>query len=64
MTVGLNTKLYTLDELAVFLNKSKTTVYRMVKTKKIRYRRVGNSIRFTDSDISDYLDKNCVNSIT
>jgi len=60
MTTELNVKLYTTDELVGCLRKSKTTIYRMVKDRKIGYHRIGSHIRFTEDDILDFLKNNSI----
>ena len=49
-------KLKCVSGLAVFLDCSEITVYRLVEDGKIPHRRIGRLIRFSDSDIQSYLE--------
>lgn len=48
----------TVDELALMLHVSKTTVYRLVESRQIPFYRVSGSLRFSYEDIQSYLHKN------
>ena len=54
-------KLLSTDELAKFFNVSKTTVYRLIATRKIPFYKVGGVVRFSEEDISNYLEENKIN---
>jgi len=51
-------KLLTPKDLALLLNVSQTTIYRIIESQKILFYKIGGSIRFKQADIEDYLDKN------
>lgn len=59
----LENKFFTTPDLAEYLNVSKTTVYRLVETRKIAFYKIKGAIRFQMKDIEDYLEKNRVNTI-
>ena len=44
------------SELAAILGCKPITVYRLVKSGKIPYRRIGKFLRFSDQDIESYLE--------
>ena len=48
--------LKTVSDLSVILGCKEITVYRLVKAGKIPHRRIGALLRFSDSDIQNYLD--------
>jgi len=50
-------KLITPNELAEFLQISKSSVYLLVETRKIPFYKIGGSLRFRKSDIDEYLQK-------
>ncbi len=51
-------KLYTIDEVAEYLRVTRRTIYRYIEQGKLPAYRVGDSWRFSDEDISEYLKKN------
>lgn len=51
-------KLLTPKDLALILNVSSTTIYRIIEGQQILFYKVGGSIRFRRTDIEDYLNKN------
>lgn len=51
-------KLYTIDEVAEYLRVTRRTIYRYIKQGKLPAYRVGDSWRFSDEDISEYLKNN------
>ena len=57
MTTDLNTifKLYNIDEIAEIMNISKTTLYRLVQTRKIPFYKIKGCVRFSENDILEYL---------
>jgi len=56
-------ELLTPDELAKMLKISKTSVYRLITQRKIRFCKVGGSIRFDKKDVISYLQKNQIDII-
>jgi len=56
-------EILTPNDLADFLRVSRTTVYRLVESRDIKFYKVGGSLRFNKADVELYLDKNCVESI-
>lgn len=56
--------LLTPDELASVLRISKTSVYRLVERRAIRFYRVAGSLRFNTQDVAVYLKNGCVEPIT
>ena len=50
--------LLTPKDLAVFLNVSNTTVYRIIESRKISFFKINGSIRFKQKDIEDYINNN------
>lgn len=55
----LNTK-----QLAKLLGVSKTSVYRLMGRRLIPFYKIGRSVRFRLSEVLEYLEKNCIKSIT
>jgi len=55
-TVPENTQLITVPEVAAILCVSKQVIYRMVKNKKIPHFRFNNQVRFSKSEIKQYLE--------
>ncbi len=56
---GLNTnieKLYNINDISKLLGVSKITIYRLVESKKISCYRIKGCIRFSETDIRNYLD--------
>jgi excisionase family DNA binding protein len=51
-------KLMSPDELSSFLSISKSTIYRLVETRKIPFFKINGSLRFSRDDISGYLSNN------
>lgn len=65
MTVDLNTiEFLTTEQLAELLSLSKTSIYRLIGRRLIPFYKIGHNIRFKKSDVLEYLNKNCVKSIT
>jgi len=48
-------RLLTVDDVAERLHVSRTTVYRLVESRRLRSYRIGRQIRFNKSDIDSYL---------
>lgn len=65
MKIGSNTiiKLYTPNELGKLLNISKTTVYRLIDSRKIPFYKIKGSIRFAENDVVKYLEENRIEPI-
>ena len=53
-------KLLTLDEVAELLRVSKTSVYRLVERRALRFYRVSGLLRFDHADIEAFLGAGCV----
>jgi excisionase family DNA binding protein len=49
-------RLLTLDEVADRLRVSKTTVYRLVETRRLTFYKIGRSLRFTEEDVVSYIN--------
>ena len=49
--------IFTVHETAVFLKYSDWTVYQLCKSKQLSHFKIGNSIRITQSDIENYINK-------
>jgi excisionase family DNA binding protein len=52
----MNTSLKSVSDLSAILGCQKITVYRLVRQGKIPHRRIGALLRFSDSDINNYLE--------
>jgi len=48
-------ELFTLQEVAIKLKLSTSTLYRYVETGIIQHQKIGRKIRFTDANINDFL---------
>jgi len=53
-------KLLTLEEVAELLRVSKTSVYRLVQRRVLRFYRVSGLLRFDNADIEAFLGAGCV----
>jgi excisionase family DNA binding protein len=51
------------QELAVFLNISVKTVYRLIEKRLIPFYKIGGSLRFRKEDVEEYLTKSLINPI-
>lgn len=62
---GSNTiqELLTPDDLADFLQISKTSVYRMIDKRLIPFYKVKGSLRFDKSDVLEYLQNNRIEPV-
>jgi excisionase family DNA binding protein len=49
-------KLFTVSELAVMLQISKSCLYKYVEQGKIGYKKIGSNIRFSEEDVHSFLD--------
>ncbi|MFZ2886759.1 MAG: helix-turn-helix domain-containing protein [Minisyncoccia bacterium] len=56
-------QLLTIGDVARFFNVSPTSVRRILDQRRMRFRKVGRSVRFTQEDVDSYLDENSVESI-
>lgn len=56
-------KFLTINDLANYLNISKTTVYRIVESRKIVFYKLQGSLRFKVGDVEEYLAKNKIKTI-
>jgi excisionase family DNA binding protein len=56
-------KLLTLDEVAALLRVSKTSVYRLVERRAVRFYRVSGLLRFDHADIEAFLGAGCVEPV-
>lgn len=65
MSVGFNTssRFYTPNEFGKFLSISKTTVYRLIDTRKIPFYKIKGSIRFAEQDVLNFLKENRIEPI-
>lgn len=52
----MNKKLLNLDDVALYLNCSKSTMYRYVREGRISYIRRGRRLLFRETDIEAFLD--------
>lgn len=52
--------LITPSELADFLNISKSSIYRLIDSRKITFCKIGGSLRFRRCDIDEYVKKSLV----
>ena len=50
--------LLSIDELAPILKSSTTTIRRLIRAKKIPYRKIGVRYFFNETDIQDFLSNN------
>jgi excisionase family DNA binding protein len=56
-------KLLTLDEVADLFRVSKTSVYRLVERRALRFYRVSGLLRFDHTDIEAFLGAGCVEPV-
>jgi excisionase family DNA binding protein len=56
-------KLYKIDEVARLFGISKTTMYRLVDSRKIPFFKIKGNIRFSEDDLLSYLDVNRIESV-
>ena len=52
----MDKKLFNLDDVALYLNCSKSTMYRYVRERRISYIRRGRRLLFRETDIEVFLD--------
>ncbi|MDD2424324.1 MAG: helix-turn-helix domain-containing protein [Candidatus Cloacimonetes bacterium] len=58
-----NLKLLSINDLKEIFNISKTTVYRIVESRKIPFYKISGVIRFSEEDIINYLNENKIDKI-
>jgi excisionase family DNA binding protein len=56
-------RLLTPDEVAEILRVSKTTIYRIVERRVLRFYRISGSLRFALADVEEYLRQGCVEPV-
>ena len=56
-------KLITPDELAEILRISKSSVYRLVDSRKLFFCKIGGTLRFRKSDITEYIKKSLIEPV-
>lgn len=56
-------KMLSINEIAQMFSVSKATMYRIVDSRKITFYKIGGTIRFTEEDITKYLEANRINPI-
>lgn len=55
--------LLALVDVALRLRVSRSSAYRLVQQRQIPFFRVGRSLRFSDKDVADYLDRRRVGNV-
>lgn len=53
----MDKKLFNLDDVALYLNCSKSTMYRYVRERRISYIRRGRRLLFRETDIEAFLER-------
>ncbi len=53
----MNKKLFNLEDVAFYLNCSKSTIYRYVRERRISYIRRGRRLLFRETDIEAFLER-------
>ncbi|HBA36831.1 TPA: hypothetical protein DCZ15_03075 [Candidatus Falkowbacteria bacterium] len=65
MLIDLNTtEFLTTEQLAELLSLSKTSIYRLISHRLIPFYKLGHNVRFKRADVLEYLERNCIRSIT
>ena len=54
-------KIYTVPQVAEYLQISRSKMYDWVKRGKIPHFRIGRNVRIRESDLQAYIDANCIN---
>ena len=54
----MKTKFLKIEEIAELLRVSRTTIFKLLWTKRLNGYQVGKQWRITEQDVKDYLDKN------
>lgn len=57
-----NSSFFSPEDLAAYLGVSKTTIYRLVEKRSLPFYKIGGSLRFKESDVFDYIEKQRVKS--
>jgi len=61
MSIDLTTiEFLTTEQLAGYLNISKTSIYRLIGNRLIPFYKLGHNIRFKKADVLEYLEQNCL----
>lgn len=63
MTALNDLKLLSIKDLAGILNVSQVTAYRIVESRKIPFYKINGMLRFSESDVLDYLKENRIEQI-
>lgn len=58
MAVNLGDRLLTPSEVAAFLSVKVDRVYELVANRRLRARRIGRQLRFTQKDVDNFLERN------
>jgi len=65
MTIDLDTiEFLSTKQLAFLLGVSKTSVYRLIGRRQLPFYKIGHNIRFKSLDVLEFLEQNCIKSIT
>jgi len=54
--------LMTVKELAAYVNMSEPSIYRLIESKQIPYKRIGHSVRFDKNEINEWMSKEAKNA--
>ena len=57
----MNDKLVNVQETACYLNIAKSTLYRWVHQKKIKYVKIGSRVLFSQDDLKEFIKINSCN---
>ncbi len=57
----MNDKLLNVQETACYLNIAKSTLYRWVHQKKIKYVKIGSRVLFSQDDLKEFIKINSCN---
>lgn len=57
----MNDKLLNVQEAACYLNIAKSTLYRWVHQKKIKYVKIGSRVLFSQDDLKEFIKINSCN---
>ncbi len=58
----MNNALLNVQEAACYLHIAKSTLYRWVNQKKIKYIKVGSRVLFSQDDLNEFINNNIVNA--
>ena len=56
----MDKQLLTIAELMEYLSISRTTVFKLMKAKRLKYAKVGRRVLFRKSDIDEFIQKSIV----